>query len=54
MPKSTSGVNEQTQLAPMAIVFPVHRGDDIFAAEEEVLPSVEEIIPHNPDAKPNF
>lgn len=35
-------------------MFPIQRKDIVVAVEEETLPSVEEIVPRYPDAKPNF
>lgn len=54
MSNSTFGVNKETQPTPLDVVFPIHGGEAISTAEEEVLPSVEEIIPCNPEAKPDF
>lgn len=54
MSNLTSGVNEENQSASLAIWPLIHGGDAISAIEEEVLPSVEDITPRNPDAKPNF
>lgn len=54
MLNSTSGINEETQPTPLAVVVPIHRGDAISIVEEAVLPSVEEIIRRNPEAKPDF
>lgn len=54
MSNLTSGVNEENQSASLAIWPLIHGGDAISAIEEEVLPSVKENIPRNPDAKPYF
>lgn len=45
-----SDITKENQRIPLVVV---HREDNISAVEDEALPSVEEIIPRNPDAKPD-
>lgn len=47
-------VNEETYYIPLAVLFPLHGEDVVISAEEEALPSAEEIIPCYLDAKPDL
>lgn len=47
-------VTEGVQPTPLAILVLVYGGDVISAIKEESFPLVEEIIPRNPKAKPDF
>nr|XP_009791454.1 PREDICTED: uncharacterized protein LOC104238700 [Nicotiana sylvestris] len=52
MSNLSSDVNEEIQATTLAVVAFVRGGDAISTVEVEAPPSVEEIIPRNPDAKP--
>ncbi|OIT08500.1 hypothetical protein A4A49_63109, partial [Nicotiana attenuata] len=49
-----SNANEDIQVIPLVVATSFREGYVTTAAEAEVLPSVEEIIPRNPDAKLNL
>lgn len=49
-----SDVNVEDYSVPLAVVFPDQGEDVVVVAEEENRPSVEEIVPRYPGAKPDF
>lgn len=48
-----SNVDEESQAIPLFVVFPSH-GEGVVTAIDKALPSVNDIIPHNPEARSNF
>lgn len=54
MSNLTSHSYEEIHDVPLVVVAFVSGGDTISTVEAEVLPSVEEIIPCSPNAKPNL
>lgn len=54
MSNLASGINEETQPVPPTVVVPIRWGDATSTVKKEVLPSVEEIIPRNPNDRPNL
>lgn len=54
MPNLSYNANKEIQVIPLSVVASVSGGYTISTTVAEFLPSVEEIIPRNPDAKLNF